>query len=200
MTEVNRYHGSAGRRELHSLLQQCSFYNNVVSNRGRAGKKNKPLHSLEDTTKNIETQKAEGNNTHAEQGTHEEDRQEEKAEDRGQGTENRTKMGLCKPKTNTKPRVILNDPALQEHRDHMANYAIMCKFMGIWPIEKALYTWIKYNWKPKGELNIHLGSKGFFTVVFTNMEDRDRIFEGGPYFYASAALYMRPWTMNFVSE
>lgn len=56
---------------------------------------------------------------------------EEKAEDKGQGTQNRTKMGHCKPKTNTKLRVILNDLALQEHRDHMENYAIICKFMGI---------------------------------------------------------------------
>ena len=32
------------------------------------------------------------------------------------------------------------------------------------------------------------------------MEDRDRIFEGGPYFYAAASLYMWPWTMNFVPE
>ena len=109
-------------------------------------------------------------------------------------------MGPYKLKTITKPRVILNDPALQAHRDHMANYSIIYKFMGIWPLEKALYTWIKYNWKPKGELNIHLGSKGFFTVVFTNMEDRDKIFEGGPYFFVAVGLYMRPWTMNFVPK
>lgn len=110
-------------------------------------------------------------------------------------------MGPCKAKINTKPQVILNDPALQVHRDHMTNYAIICKFMGILPTEKALYTWIKYNSKLKGELNIHLGSKGFFfTVVFTNMEDRDRIFEGGPYFYVATGIYMRPWTMNFVPE
>ena len=26
------------------------------------------------------------------------------------------------------------------------------------------------------------------------------MFEGGPYFYAAAGLYMRPWMMNFVPE
>jgi len=45
-------------------------YSNAVSNRGRAGKKNKPPHSSEDTTKNTETQKVEGSNMHAEQWTH----------------------------------------------------------------------------------------------------------------------------------
>jgi len=72
--------------------------------------------------------------------------------------------------------------------------------MGIWPMEKALYTWIKDTWKPKGERNIHLGSKGFPIVVFTNLEDKDRIFEGGPYFYVAASLYMQPWMMNFFLE
>jgi len=75
----------------------------------------------------------------------------------------------------------------------MATYAIICKFMGIWPMEKALYTRIRNNWKLKGEINLHLGSKGFSTVVFTNLEDKDRVFKGGPYFYAITGLYMQPW-------
>lgn len=82
----------------------------------------------------------------------------------------------------------------------MGTYAIICKFMGLWPTEKALQTWIKYHWKPKGSTNINLGSKGFLTVVFSNVEDKDKIFEGGPYFFAAAGLYMRPWKMNLVLE
>lgn len=72
--------------------------------------------------------------------------------------------------------------------------------MGLWPIEKALQAWIKYHWKPKGDIDLHLGLKAFFTVVFTNIEDKDMVFEGGPYFYAAAGLYMWPWMMNFVPE
>eukprot|EP00253_Pinus_taeda_P031990 PITA_31990 len=37
-------------------------------------------------------------------------------------------------------------------------------------------------------------------VVFASLEDKDRVLEGGPYFYATAGLYMQPWTMNFVQE
>jgi hypothetical protein len=40
-------------------------------------------------------------------------------------------------------------------------------------------NWIKYQWKPSGEVDLHLGSKGFFTTVFMNLEDRDKIFGGG---------------------
>jgi len=82
----------------------------------------------------------------------------------------------------------------------MSEYAIIYKFMGIWPKEKGLQAWIRNHLKPKGEIYLHLGSKGFFTVMFTSLEDKDRVFEGGPYFYASACLYMRPWVMNFVPE
>jgi hypothetical protein len=46
-------------------------------------------------------------------------------------------------------------------------------------------------------VELHLGSKGFFTVVFMNLEDRDKVFEGASYFHASAGLYMRPWKENF---
>jgi hypothetical protein len=49
-------------------------------------------------------------------------------------------------------------------------------------------------------VELHLDSKGFFTTIFLNLEDRDRVFEGGPYFHASSGLYMQPWKENFSRE
>ena len=60
-----------------------------------------------------------------------------------------------------------------------------------------MHNWIKYQWKPSGEMDLHLGSKGFFTTFFMNLEDMYKIFEGGAYFHASAGLYMRPWKEKF---
>ena len=117
-----------------------------------------------------------------------------------QRTKDKNKKGPCKPKAKITPKVILNDPALQAYREHMWTYVIIYKFMGLWPTEKALQTCIKYHWKPKGSIDLHLGSNGFLTVVFTNIEDKDRVFEGGPYFYATTGLYMQPWMMNFVPK
>jgi hypothetical protein len=102
-------------------------------------------------------------------------------------------------KTTLIPKVVLEDLQTQEYRDQMRAHAMICKFMGLWPTEKILRRWIKYHWKPSGEVDLHLGSKGFFTVVFINLEDRDKVFEGGPYFHASAGLYMRPSKENFSS-
>jgi len=128
------------------------------------------------------------------------DTKDKEGEDKKQDTKEKKQRGPCKPKAKITPRVVLNDPALQAYRDHMQTYAIICKFMALWPTEKALQNWIKYHWKPKGSIDLHLGSKGFFTVVFMNIEDKDKFFEGGPYFFATVGLYMRPWIMNFVLE
>lgn len=91
----------------------------------------------------------------------------------------KAQKGRCKPKAEVTPRVVLDDLALQAHRDHMHTYAIIYKFMGLWPTEKALQAWNKYHWKPKGSIDLHIGSKGFFTMVFTNIEDKDKVVEGG---------------------
>lgn len=113
---------------------------------------------------------------------------------------NKTTQGAFKPKKKQALRVVCTDPEIQAHREHMSEHAVICKFMGLWPTECALCQWIKQHWRPKGDINLHLGAKGFFTVVFTNLEDKDRVFDGGPYFFAYAGLYMRPWKPNFVPE
>jgi hypothetical protein len=57
--------------------------------------------------------------------------------------------------------------------------SISSGYVSLWPTERTLRNWIKYQWKPSGEVELHLGSKGFFTTVFMNLEDRDKVFEGG---------------------
>ena len=83
---------------------------------------------------------------------------------------------------------------------YMRDHALIGKFIGIWPNEKALRAWINVKWHPKGHITLHIGSKGFFTAVFNCLEDRNKVFEGGPYFYAAARLYLRSWMMNFVPK
>ena len=70
---------------------------------------------------------------------------EKEEKDKERGAKNKAQKGPCKPKAEVTPRVVLNDPALQAHRDHMRTYAIICKFVGLWPTEKALQTWSKHR-------------------------------------------------------
>jgi hypothetical protein len=81
----------------------------------------------------------------------------------------------------------------------MRDHALIGKFLGLWPSEKDLAHWIKAWWSPKGDYELQLSSKGFFTIIFYNLEDKDRIFEGGPYFYNTVGLYLRfcPEKENF---
>jgi hypothetical protein len=72
--------------------------------------------------------------------------------------------------------------------------------MGIWPSEKSLMGWVSTRWKIKGQVDLNLGSKGFFTTIFSNLTDRDNIFEEGPYFFNSVGLHLRYWIERFTPE
>ena len=72
----------------------------------------------------------------------------------------------------------------------MKDHALIAKFVGIWLIEKNLIWWINHHWKPKRGYELRLGIKGFFTIIFYNLEDKNRIFQGGLYFYNSTGLYL----------
>ena len=73
------------------------------------------------------------------------------------------------------------------------------KFIGVWMKEIDLVWWIQGTWKNKGHYELHLGAKGFFTIIFFNQEDRDRVLEGGGYLFFSR-LYLRPWKERFNPE
>eukprot|EP00253_Pinus_taeda_P015034 PITA_15034 len=64
---------------------------------------------------------------------------------------------------------------------------------GYWPSKKDMSKWIQQRWKPKRHIDLKLGAKGFFTVILSNLEDKERIFEGGPYFMNNAGLFMWHW-------
>lgn len=65
----------------------------------------------------------------------------------------------------------------------MKDHALIGKFIGFWPTEKALYGWIAAKWKPKGHVTLQLGLKRFFTVIFLCLEDKYIIMDEGPYFF-----------------
>jgi len=82
----------------------------------------------------------------------------------------------------------------------MRDHALIEKFLGLWPTKKDLARWIKAWWNPKRDYELQLSSKCFFTIIFYNLEDKDKIFEGGPYFYNLSGLYLCFWTDRFYPE
>ena len=82
----------------------------------------------------------------------------------------------------------------------MKYHALIGKFVGIWPSKKALLWWINVTWKPLGHYDLHLGDKGFFAMVFLNLEYINIIFKGGLYFFNSVGLFLKPWKEMFSPE
>ena len=104
------------------------------------------------------------------------------------------------PKAPTIPSVQIRSEKVRGTIELWKEKALIGKFVGIWPKEKDLIKWISSVWNPKGHYDLQLVSKGFFTIIFFNQEDRDRILEGGPYFFFSAGLYLCPWKERFNPE
>jgi hypothetical protein len=97
--------------------------------------------------------------------------------------------GKCIPQTDKPPQYVINSTRVGEHTQFMKEHALIGKFLGLWPSERDLMHWIKTWWNPKGDYDVQLSSKGFFTIIFYNLEDKDRVFENGPYFYNSAGSF-----------
>lgn len=110
----------------------------------------------------------------------------------------KTKLGgRCLPRAQKKPRYVIPNNKLEEYRCYMRDHALICNFIGFWPSERDLTKWIQQRWRPKGHIDLKLGVKGFFTVIFANLEDKERIFEGGPYFMNNAGLFLRHWEDSY---
>ena len=75
----------------------------------------------------------------------------------------------------------------------MKDHALICKFIGVSPSKKELTRWIQQKWQPRGNIEIKLGARGFFKVIFSNLQDKGKVFENGPYFHNNASLFMRYW-------
>lgn len=97
-------------------------------------------------------------------------------------TEERPKITskTSKPIVAERPRIELPGQKIDERIQYMMDHALIGKFIGFWPIEKALYGWIAAKWKPKGHVTLQLGPKGFFTVIFLCLEDKYKIMDEGP--------------------
>jgi hypothetical protein len=87
------------------------------------------------------------------------------------------KSGQCIPKTKDLPRYKIQSNNINNRIQYMKDHAIISKFISIWPNENDLIRWIKQWWKLKGQVDLRLDSKGFFTTIFHSLEDRDGVFK-----------------------
>ena len=109
-------------------------------------------------------------------------------------------LGKCIPQALLSPKYVISTPRIEEQKQYMRHYVLVWKSLGLWPSERELVKWIQHWWKPKGHYDLQLDSKSFFTVILHNLEDCNNIFDGRPYFFNSASLFLHFWTKNFSPE
>jgi len=65
-----------------------------------------------------------------------------------------------------------------------SNRALVGKFMGMWPSPKSIRQWVDKAWKSmmKGNLGVFAVGNGHFVFLFECKEDKDIVFQNGPYF------------------
>ena len=99
----------------------------------------------------------------------------------------------CRPIAAERPKIELPSHYINAQIQYMKDHALIGKFVGFWPTEKALHGWISSKWKPKGHVTLQIEPEGFLDAIFNCIEDRNRILDGGPYFFNSSGLYLRDW-------
>ena len=48
-------------------------------------------------------------------------------------------------------------------------------------------------------MEILLAANNYFMVIFSNMTDKNKVFEGGPYFFNKVGLFIKLWHIEFNS-
>lgn len=99
--------------------------------------------------------------------------------------------GRCLPCVTKKPRFIIPMKKLEQYRSYMKYHALICKSIEVWTTEKDLIKWIEQKWKCKGHIKLKLGARGFFMVIFLNLQDKEEVFENAHYFHYNVGLFMR---------
>jgi len=107
------------------------------------------------------------------------------------GRESNILKNGCMSKTKENMGYEITSPKIKNYIQFMKDHMVIRKLMGIRPSEKALVEWVNIIWKINGFIDLKLGSKGFFIVMFSCIEDINRVLEEGIYFFNSKGLHLR---------
>ncbi|XP_059066214.1 uncharacterized protein LOC131857556 [Cryptomeria japonica] len=86
---------------------------------------------------------------------------------------------------------------IAEDVEYYSKHSLYCKFLGLRVSLQFLENWAQKVWEPEGEMEVTLLANNFFMVTFLCMANRNRVFEGGPYFYNQVGLFVKPWHAGF---
>ncbi|XP_059065981.1 uncharacterized protein LOC131857427 [Cryptomeria japonica] len=109
------------------------------------------------------------------------------------------KVNGCLERSEDRPVLVIQPEQVSKDVDYWCRHALICKFLGLRLSLPVLESWARRVWNPEGDLEILLAANNYFLVIFSSMSDRNRAFEGGPYFFNQVGLFIKPWHMGFNS-
>lgn len=108
-----------------------------------------------------------------------------------------TKINGCLERCKDRPKLVIPFEMIAEDVEYYSKHSLYCKFLGLRVSLQFLENWAQKVWEPEGEMEVTLLANNFFMVTFLCMADRNRVFEGGPYFYNQVGLFVKPWHTGF---
>ena len=82
---------------------------------------------------------------------------------------------------------------------NLTERGLIGQFTGRWPSPKPIDGWVQRSWHPLifDGIHNHFVGRGYYVFVFDSAEDRDLIFQNGPYFMGPQGIYLNKWTLDF---
>ena len=108
-----------------------------------------------------------------------------------------SKTNGCLEKCKERPKLVIPVAMIAEDVEYFSNHSLYCKFLGLRVSLQFLEAWARRTWELEGEMEIMLLANNYFMVTFNCTADRNRVFEGGPYFYNKVGLFVKPWHVGF---
>jgi hypothetical protein len=109
------------------------------------------------------------------------------------------KINGCLQKAEVHPILVVQPEQVSEDVEYWSNHALICKFLGLRLSLPVLDSWARRVWNPEGDMEILIAGNNYFLVIFSCMSDRNKAFEGGPYFFNQVGLFIKPWHTGFNS-
>ena len=109
------------------------------------------------------------------------------------------KTNGCLERSNDRPVLVIQPEQIFEDVEYWGKHALICNFLGLQLSLPVLESWASRIWNLEGDMEILLAANNYFMVIFSNMTDRNKVFEGGPYFFNKVGLFIKPWHIGFNS-
>lgn len=108
-----------------------------------------------------------------------------------------SKINGCLESYKERPKLVIPIEMIAEDIEYYSKHSLYCKFLGMRVSLQFLETWAWRTWEPEGEMEVTLLANNFFMVTFIYLANRNRVFEGGPYFHNQVGLIIKPWHASF---